>query len=187
MRILLVPRWSGTGDSDFYPWLRREIADRHPGVTFEIAELQPPDAPDLERTVAGVAAALDASERSSTLLVGHSVGAQAAMRALARSSGRDTLHAFLGVAAWWTVDQPWPSILPWLETPFDAGAVRELARHRRVLVSTDDPFTADHVETRRAFEARIGATADVIEGARHFNASSEPAVLRAIEELLGAG
>ena len=54
-----------------------------------------------------------------------------------------------------------------------------------VLVSTNDPFTADAAETRRLFEERLGAEVRIHEGAKHFNASEEPAVLAAAAELFG--
>lgn len=184
-RLLLVPRWSGTPDSDGYPWLRRQL----PGAGFEGAleavPLVPPDAPDVAATVAAVVDGLGSPERAArTLVMGHSVGAQAVMRAVAQLPDGATVGAVLLVAGWWTVDRPWPTIVPWIETTFAWERVRAAAPRCVVLVSTNDPFTADAAETRRLFEERVGAEVRVIEGAKHFNASEEPAVLAAARELL---
>jgi uncharacterized protein len=186
-RLLLVPRWSGHPDSDCYPWLRRRLVES--GFRGELAAvpLAPPDAPDLAATVAAVREGLGPADRAErTLVLGHSVGAQAAMRAVAELPEGTHVGALLLLAGWWDVDRPWPTIVPWIETPFAWDRTREAARRCVVLVSTNDPFTADAARTRRLFEERLGADVRVHAGAKHFNASEEPAVLEAAAELLGA-
>lgn len=187
-RLLLVPRWSGHADSDCYPWLRRRLVALGFRGELEAAPLVPPDAPDLAATVAAVRERLGSPERAErTLVLGHSVGAQATMRAVAELPAGAHVGAILLLAGWWDVDRPWPTIVPWIETPFAWVRTREAARRRVVLVSTNDPFTADAARTRRLFEERIDAEVRVHEGAKHFNASEEPAVLDAALELLGLG
>jgi predicted alpha/beta hydrolase family esterase len=179
-RLILVPRWSGRSDSDFYPWLGRRLRELGWAGEVETAALRPPDAPEVDATVAAVRGRLGAAARAArTVLLGHSVGAQAVMRALV-----SPVAGIVLVAPWWTVDQPWPTIQPWIETPFDWEQVRDNARRRLVLVSTNDPFTADAARTRRLFEERIGAEVQIHDGAEHFNRAEEPAVLRAVSDLL---
>lgn len=185
-RLLLVPRWSGHADSDCYPWLRRQLVERGFRGELATAPLQPPDAPDLAATVAVVREQLGpAAQAARTLVLGHSVGAQAVMRAVAELLEGAHVGAVLLMAGWWDVDRPWPTIMPWIETPFAWDRTRIVARSRVVLLSTNDPFTADAARTRRLFEERLGADVRTHEGAKHFNASEEPAVLAAASELLG--
>lgn len=185
-RLLLVPRWSGHEDSDCYPWLRQRLVECGFGGELVSARLLPPDAPDLVATVAAVRERLGSPDRAErTLVLGHSVGAQAAMRAVAELPVGTHVGAILLLAGWWEVDRPWPTIVPWIETPFAWDRTREAARRCMVLVSTNDPFTTDAARTRRTFEERIDAEVRVYEGAKHFNASEEPAVLEAALELLG--
>lgn len=167
-RIVIVPRWSGDASSDWYPWLRGKVA-----APVEIASLLPSkDAPEIAACIDDVTPLLD----ETVTLIGHSVGAQVAMRALAQSGVR-VPHLLL-VAGWWTVDKPWDAIRPWIDTPFDESAVH--ADRVTVLLSDDDPFTAEHAETRRLFESRLGAKVELCAGARHFNNAEEPAVLTAL-------
>lgn len=185
-RLLLVPRWSGHPDSDCYPWLRDRLVES--GLRGELASvpLLPPDAPDLAATVAAVRDQIGPAERAErTLVLGHSVGAQAAMRAIAELPAGTRVGALLLLAGWWTVDRPWTTIVPWIETPFAWDRTRAAVGRCVVLVSTNDPFTADAAETRRLFEERLGAEVHVHEGGKHFNASEEPAVLAAAAELFG--
>lgn len=178
-RILLVPRWSGTATSDFYPWLERELGAR---ARLEVAPLLPaPGAPEIEACLEELAG-LDPAR---TLLVGHSVGCQVLMRALARLPDGARAPALLLVAGWWTVDEPWDTLRPWIETPFDHARAAARCGRIEVLLSDDDPFTRDAEETRRRFVAALGAEVRIVPGRRHFNAAEEPAVLAAIERLAG--
>ena len=140
----------------------------------------------VEDTVSALRGRLGAPARAArTVLLGHSVGAQTAMRALADLQSGTRVAGLLLVAGWWTVDEPWPAIQPWLDTPFDWDRTRAAAARRVVLLSTDDPFTADASRSRRLFEERLDAEVRVLPGARHFNGAEEPAVLAAAAELLG--
>ncbi len=184
-RILLVPRGAGTATSDWYPWLARELASRAPAVRLEVAPLEPaPAAPEIEACMAAIGA-LGALDPAGTLLVGHSVGCQVLMRALARLPDGARAPALLLVAGWWTVDQPWDTLRPWIDTPFELARVVARCARIEVLLSDDDPFTRDAEETRRRFVEGLGATVQILPGRRHFNAPEEPAVLDAVTRLAG--
>lgn len=183
-RLILVPRWSGRADSDFYPWLAGVLGRLGWRGEVETAALRPPDAPEVAATVAAVRGRLGSAGRMArTVLVGHSVGAQAALRALAEPG--PPIAGLVLVAGWWTVDRPWPAIQKWIDAPFDWERTRERAPRRLVLLSTDDPYTADAGRTRRLFEERLAAEVRVHDGAAHFNRREEPAVLAAVGGLLG--
>ena len=94
------------------------------------------------------------------------------------------MRGLLLVAAWWDVDDPWPSILPWQALEHDAVTVRAAVGRPHVLLSDNDPFTSDWRRNSDAWGERLGADVRVCEGAKHFNAGYEPAVLAAIRELL---
>lgn len=185
-RVVLAPRWGGTPSHDFYPWLRTELGAL--GVELSALHLPNPSTPTIEAWVPAVRAAIeDALEADGAppIVVGHSVGCQTVMRALA-GFDREVASACLLVAAWWQVDEPWPSILPWIDTPFDHARARAAASRFSVLLSDDDPFTRDHAHTAALFRERLGATPRVASGAKHFNAEREPAVLGSLLELLGS-
>lgn len=183
-RVVLAPRWGGTPSHDFYPWLRTELDAL--GVELSALHLPDPGTPTIEAWVPAVRAAIDDALEVAgppPIVVGHSVGCQAVMRALA-GFDRPVASACLLVAAWWSVDEPWPSIRPWIDTPFDHARTRAASARFSVLLSDDDPFTRDHDRSAALFRERIGADSHIVAGAKHFNAEREPAVLASISELL---
>lgn len=175
--LVVVPRWGGEASSDFYPWLRAELGDRV--ASFTVAPLVPdPYAPRVAGTRASVAAAMERAGEPLVLL-GHSVGCQAVLHALGAWQGARPTAALL-VAGWWSVDEPWPSLLPWLSPPADLARVRSRCDRWQVLLSDDDPFTADHLANAVQWKRHLGAPVRVVNGARHFNRPEEPAVLEAL-------
>ena len=182
MRVVVVPRWGGTPSDDWYPWAAAELEQE--GVSLEALELPDPAQPEIEAWIAAVAAGLAAGVPAETVLVGHSVGCRAALGAVERLPDGVRLHGLLLVAAWWDVDAPWPSILPWQALEHDAVTVRAAVGRPHVLLSDDDPFTSDWRRNSDQWVERLDAGVRVCEGARHFNAAHEPAVLAAIRELL---
>lgn len=188
-RIVIVPRWSGHARVDWYPWIREQLADAPQRV--EVVELPRPSAPVIDECIDALRSALgtDPEALRSTLLVGHSVGCQALMRYLAslepgRSDGSSG-PTLLFVAPWWAVDSPWPTIEPWISTPISLVPLRANTSRIVVLLSDDDPFTADWRANQLLWEERLGAEVEISPGGRHFNASEEPAVLELVRRLTG--
>ncbi|MDQ4075797.1 MAG: alpha/beta hydrolase [Chloroflexota bacterium] len=183
-RLILIPRWSGTPDSDWYPWLQRQLALRAPS-TFDrvvVGDMPNPHLPAIEAWVAKVLELLgsDPEEIARTLLVGHSVGCLAILRTLARLPDGARVSGTLCVAGWFAVDQPWDSLRPWSNTPLDWEHARRAAGELVVLLSDNDPFTSDVNANRREWQQRLGATVHVVPGAQHFNHSRQPLVLETL-------
>lgn len=184
-RIVIVPRWAGGPDDDWYPWVQAELGRSHPQLRVDALELPNRDAPVIEQCSAALEAALgtDLAALRSTLLVGHSVGCHAAMRYLANQAGPNHRGAATGperlvcIAGWWTVDQPWPAIRPWIDTPIDLPRLRANTAGVTVLLSDDDPFTRDWRANKATWEQRLDADVRVRSGGRHFNGEQEPVVL----------
>jgi len=183
--VVFVPRWGGDPTSDWLPWLRAELASAWPQVATTVVGLCPsPGAPAPAPCVAALAVALaEARRRGPVVLVGHSVGCQVALRALARHPA-GSVAATLLVAPWREVDEPWSSLLPWMEPRLDVRPARPAAGQVSALVSDDDPFTADHEATARWLDEGLGGQVRCVAGARHFNAAQEPEVRAALWALL---
>lgn len=183
MRIIITPRWSGHADDDWYPWISRALR----GHELSLARLRPnPSAPTIEACVEELRQRVgdDPGELRRTFLVGHSVGCQATLRLLATLPPGHAVAGVLCVAGWWAVDRPWDTIRPWMDSPLDLQRVRAAAGRVTVLLSDDDPYTADAGANGATWEARLGARVVVERGGRHFNGKQEPAVLRVLQEAL---
>ena len=182
MRVVVVPRWGASPSDDWYPWAAAELA--RDDLAFEALAMPSPAEPEIESWIAVTAAALAAGVPEETLLVGHSVGCRAALGAVELFAGTTTLRGLLLVAAWWDVDEPWPSLVPWQALEHDRSWVLAAAGRPRVLLSDRDPFTSDWRRNRRQWVEWLDADVRIVEGAEHFNAAQEPAVLAAIRELV---
>jgi len=170
--------------SDCYPWLVARARDEL-GIATRFVELAPsPDAPEPGPTAVAVATAIAAAHEP--IVLAHSVGCRAALMAAAALDEGQTLPALICLAGWFTVDRPWPSIVPWLDPAlFDLGRARAHVRELAAVISDDDPFTADHAATRASFE-RLGARVTLVSGGRHFNHPEEPAAWDAVAAAVAA-
>lgn len=180
--VVVVPRWGGRASDDWYPEVRRVA-----GVPTRLVALAPTaEAPAPRECAAALRRALFGTDPPTTVLVGHSVGCQVLLRHLAAegpSAGR--FAAMIAVAGWWGVDDPWPSLLPWLEPVDGLQRARAAVSSVEVLLSDDDPYTADWRRNRALWRERLDAHVVVEPGAGHFNRPSEPAVAAAVRRWCG--
>ena len=114
-RVIVVPRWGGTPNDDWYPWIASELR----GVTV----LNLPNPPTVDAWVAGVATEIgdDPYALARTLVIGHSVGCRAVLAALAKLPSGRAVHSVLCIAGWWQLDEPWPEIQPFIDLDIDLG------------------------------------------------------------------
>lgn len=175
MRLIVVPRWAGGPLSDWYPWLAGELS-----TTFDeivVMRMPRPERAAIEPWVETLTEAVgDPETLSRTCFAGHSVGNQAVLRYLARQPHGTRCKGLLAVAGWWHIDEPWETLLPWLEHDWDVPRARAALERSEVLISDDDPFTRDAAANRREWENRVGAHVTVVSGARHFNDKQAPVV-----------
>jgi hypothetical protein len=178
-RIIVVPRWGGTEHDDWYPWIQAELAGSRAFGPVVIGDMPDPDEPTIDRWRSRIdeLAGRDASALAGTVLVGHSIGCQAILHYLAGLPDSTRVRGTLCVAGWWEVDEPWESIRPWIENAPDLRRVRASSGPLRVLLSDNDPFTADAVANGRLWRGRLGAAVEIVPGAAHFNRPAEPRVL----------
>lgn len=180
-KVVIVPRWGGTADDDWYPWLAAKLRGR---AEVDFAPLLPLAwSPTIDETVAAVGRAVG-RDAARTILVGHSTGCQAVVRWLATQPPR-SVPAALCVAAWFQVDERFPGVDEWIDTPIDTkAAAAAVATPIRVLISDDDDVTADHRATAAEWRRRLGAKVRVVPGAVHFNARQQRDVLGELVRLL---
>ena len=118
-RLFIVPRWSGRPDGEWYAWLKAEL-EAMQGNPFEVVsvlDMPDPDLPRIQKWIPAISKAVgdDIEELERTILVGHSIGCQAILHFLAMLPVDRRILGVLCVAGFWTVDDPWDSIRPWLE------------------------------------------------------------------------
>ncbi len=190
MRLIIIPRWSGTPASDWYPWITAELNAQQPRLfdSAAAAAMPNPGLPTIPAWVGRVRELLgdDPAALAQTVIVGHSVGCQAVLRALAELPAGVHVAGVLCVAGWFWTDAPWDSLLPWIETPFDLARAQAAANHRIVvMISDNDPHTADWRANRAAWQERLGAEVVLVPGVQHFNGPRYPIILQTLIDRFG--
>lgn len=100
MRIILVHGYKASPKTNFWPWLQRELIDRRYEVVMP--ELPNPEAPDRDAwTKALLEAVGPLSDQD--IIVGHSLGAAAALRLLEAAEARTTPHACVLISTPWMI------------------------------------------------------------------------------------
>jgi|GEM_PF-165935 len=192
--IYVVPRWAGTANDDWYPWLKRQLeASSDSAVRYEVHLLTMPawDLPTIEHANQYLTSVLPPRALSEDVyLVGHSVGCLAILHYLARvaeqySGDAPTVGGVLCVAGWFSVDSPWQDILNWIYAPIDYDAARRLipANKLTVLLSDDDPYTSGYQENERLWVERLNSTVSILPGRQHFSAQLDSDILDSIRDL----
>jgi len=190
--IIVVMRWAGSPDKDWYPWLEQELKKKYPNISINILNMPNPQSPTIEDWVPTVEAALKkaSQEFKKIYCVGHSVGCQSIIRALDKLQSADStfsLDGVLLVASWFFVDKPWSSLMPWIETPVNTQNASKATSKFHVVISDNDQYTSDWQSNKKLWEERIPqCQVHVISGAKHFNESQEPCVLAQLERLLSS-
>lgn len=191
-RLIVIPRWGGTSTDDWYPWLLSELKPSGLFASVRFASMPDPETPTIAgRTIALSRAVGDVpDEVRTTVLVGHSVGCQAVLHYLQSLPLGMHVASAVCVAGWWTVDEPWESIEPWIRHEHDDSRIVAAAGTVHLLLSDNDPFTADSVANAAQWRTRLHARVRLVPGARHFSGAQEPAVsdmLRTVATETGHG
>ena len=188
-RLVLVPRWGGTPQSDWYPWLESELA-ASPNRSFDpvvVAEMPHPELPTIEEWVPRVQSLIGSNpaQAGRTVIAAHSVGCQAVMRALSGMPSGIHVAGLFFVAGWFSTDAPWPSLMPWIETPLDLAKVKAAAGPMVVVISDNDHHRRDWRANRQVWEDKMGARVVLVPGADHFNGQQYPEIWQALRDHFG--
>jgi predicted alpha/beta hydrolase family esterase len=183
-RAILVHRFGGHATADWYSAAVPQLADR--GIRTQVVSLLPePTAPGVDETVAAIAkvAGDDPTEIAQTILIGHSVGSRALLAYLSRSGAHGTFAGLVSVAGWFKVDDvsSYPALSLWVNLDLNFASIASAARPITVLLSDNDPFTADWRTNAVDWLGKLGATVRIAHGAGHYMTSSPSPVLDAID------
>ena len=176
MRITIIHGFNATPESNFIPWLRKELVDRGyevsvphlPLKTGEPIEMQP-----LLETMFQEIGVLDQND----IVLGHSLGGALALRYLEYVELKSTPRAFVLVAAPWKVNHPDMQALFMTDLDYD---VLPWKASEFVVVhgSDDDVVPFDHAKKwAEVLKARL-IDAD---GNGHYTGEEYPILLETIE------
>lgn len=169
-KVYIIHRWSGSPESDWYPWLAEEIEKTGANVT-RLATPHP-DEPTIEDSVQMMKDAVESPD-ANTYFVGHSIGCQTILRYM------ETFDSPVGgavlVAPWLHLqglegDEEKEIAKPWLESPIDFEKVRANVPRVAAIFSSNDMYVPQ--SDVALFKERLGAEVLMLENAGHITDGS---------------
>lgn len=170
-RAIVIHGWGGNPDEAWMPNLKRMLAER--GYTIIAPQMPDTDTPKMASWVAKVTELIGTPD-SDTHLVGHSVGCQAIMRAIAALPDGSRVGHVVLVAPWFNLTEEGgkddADCKPWLDTPIDTDAVRRRTEDITAIFSDDDPLVP--LSDSELFRERLDAHIVVEHGMGHMSSDS---------------
>jgi predicted alpha/beta hydrolase family esterase len=169
-RVFIIHGWDSSPDDAWLPWLKKELEAR--GFDAIVPVMPNPFVPVIGEWIGHLRTVVGAV-RASDIFVGHSVGCQTILRYLESQSDMPFAVPVLCVAGWFTLhglesEEEKQIARPWLETPIDFDAVRNMCAPLDVILSDDDPYV-DLTENKRIFENDLGGSVVVEHVMGHFS------------------
>ena len=188
-KIYVVPRWSGNEHSDWYDWFGERVQAEY-SHAYTVLAMPHWNRPVVEEATEFLKAKMGTPD-ASTILIGHSVGCQAILRFLREAIATDPsirVGGLLMVAGWFEVDEIWDDVIPWLDNEdLNYPALRQAIGHTKVILSDNDPFTADYEANAKLWTNRLNAEVTIYPQKAHFNTKIAPEILLEFGTMLASG
>lgn len=185
-RIIIVHQWSGSPESDWYPWLKKKLENN--GYKVLVPVMPDPDHPKIEPWVKALREAVGRPDEQ-TLLIGHSIGGQTIVRYLSALSGHEKFAGVLLVTPWVTLlpaalpDDDYRSTgAPWLNVPINWESARRRAVKFKAVFSDDDPYVP--MADSETFKEKLGAEITILHSKGHLTAEEEHTEVPEVWEMI---
>lgn len=169
-RIVIVHRWQGKPEADWYPWLQKQLESK--GHQVLVPAMPDPEHPNIYSWLAQLAKSVGRVDEK-TFFVGHSIGCQTVLRYLAHSPNQGVAGGVVLVAPWeklkpesYEDPEDYAVARPWLEMPIPWELARTHAKHFFCLFSDHDPYVA--LDEEKTFKQKLGAETLVEKGKGHY-------------------
>lgn len=183
-RIIIVHGWDGTPNSDWYPWLKKELESR--GYSVLVPQMPGAERPKIATWVGHLKKTVGSLDKD-TYFVGHSMGCQTIMRYLA-AEPNTKVGGILFVAGFFYLenleDEDARRVAdPWRKEPIDYDKIE--AKTNKIVVINSDNDQWVTVENAELFKRRLKAKAVIEHGLGHFNGKSYPIILKELLKIIG--
>lgn len=181
-RVIIVHGWEGSPETNWLPWLERELAKQ--GCDVITPAMPETDTPRIDAWVEYLREVVGTPDKE-TYFVGHSIGCQTILRYL--ETVQTPVGGALFVAGWFYLenieDEGSEEIAqPWLNTPIDVKKVKQVLPQSILLISDNDDYGAFE-ENKKKF-GELGSDIVVLPKAGHITDKEEPAILEQFTHLV---
>jgi hypothetical protein len=188
-RVFIIHGWDGSPQEGCFPWLKSELEKA--GYSVSVPAMPEPLRPKIETWVDFLREQIGQPDED-TILFGHSIGAQTALRYLETLGEGEKVGKAVFLAGWVhlseNANEDEEDILtakPWLETPIDWGKVKQRAGSFVGIFSADDPLVP--LSDAEIFKDKLGARIIIEKDKGHLSGSDGitelPSALEAIISL----
>lgn len=171
-KIIIVHRWEGNSQDDWYPWLKSELEKI--GHKVLVPDMPDTDSPVIEKWVGHLAKIVGTPDKD-TYFVGHSIGCQTILRYLDayRFEPLGGVGGAIFVAGWFNLanlenDEVKEIARPWIKTPINSVKIRTVLPESTLFISENDPY--DCLEENKQRFAEMMTKSVVVPFAGHFTA-----------------
>ena len=190
-RIVIIHGWDGNPHEPMIDWLKEELEKEGNEV---IAPAMPnPEEPIIKDWV--IAVLTTSQIDKDTVLVGHSVGCQAVLRAMEMMPEHTLVGGAILIAPWMeldsnTIEEEGEEIVeiarPWMETPINFEKIKQHAGNFFAIFSDNDPYVS--VSQKDFFEKVLDTKTVLLHNYGHFapqdNVKEVPDILEIIKKLI---
>lgn len=155
-KVIIVHRWEGNSQSDWYTWLKTELEKL--GCQVLVPDMPDTDTPVIEKWVGKLAQVVGVPDKN-TYFVGHSIGCQTILRYLDsyRFGPLETVGSAVFVAGWFNLDnlendEVKEVARPWIETPINSVKIQTVLPESTLFISENDPYNCLEENKRRFAE-----------------------------------
>ncbi|MEK6936237.1 MAG: alpha/beta hydrolase [Nanoarchaeota archaeon] len=188
-KIYLIHRWDGNPDSDWYPWLKKELQNK--GFEIIIPEMPDTAEPKIDKWVSELKDVIKTVDED-TYFIGHSIGCQTIMRYLEKLPEKNKIAGAIFVAGWFKLANLEGAEVeeiakPWLETPINLDNLNHKIKKLIVILSDNEPY--DFIkENSEIFKEKLNAKIIIEKQKGHFTeddgVTKLPIVLNKLLEML---
>jgi len=143
-KIILVHRWDGKPESDWYPSVSESLKSE--GFEVQIPEMPNTSEPKIEEWVNKLKEVVPNPDKE-TIFIGHSMGCQTIMRYLEQLDKKVKMGKIIFVAPWFNLqnlenNESESIAKPWIETPIDFDRVKAHLTNLTTIFSDNDPWVS---------------------------------------------
>jgi predicted alpha/beta hydrolase family esterase len=173
-KVFIIHGWEGTPDSNWFPWLKKELESR--GYEVAVPQMPNTDEPKFSEWFPQLQKIADSPDEE-TYFIGHSLGCITILRYL-ESLPEDTKVGGAVLVAGFPDPIGYEEIISFVGQPVDYEKIKKITNNFIAIQSDNDPFVpVKHGET---FRDKLGAELIELKGREHFDEFKIPEALEAI-------
>ena len=182
-RVIIVHRWDGNPEADWYQWLKEELERMN--VKVEILAMPHPERPEIRSWTDAIKKQVKNPDKE-TYFIGHSVGCQAILRYLQTLPENTRIGGCLLVAGWLKLneletEEEREIAGPWFKDDINFNKIKKMGQIT-ALFSDDDPFVP--LNNKDMFENELDADVIVEKKMGHYNHYTAPTILKQMIKML---